>query len=65
MTDERAAELAAFLRAEGLWATFTASERRGVQFGMFPAEKMRQVEAEGYDPRHLSLGLMRLADACK
>lgn len=29
-----------------LWQTFDRSERTGVRFGMFPAQHMRQAEAE-------------------
>jgi len=48
-------------RAAELWATFTDSEKHGVRFGMFPAEKMRAAEASGLDGHQLAIALMDVA----
>ncbi len=37
------------------------NERAGIQFGLFPAEKMRRAEAEGFVGRDLCVALMEIA----
>jgi len=48
-------------KALELWQAFSENERFGVRFGMFPAEPMRQAEAEGFTSRDLTLALMDVA----
>jgi hypothetical protein len=48
-------------KAEAMWAAFDENEKTGVRFGMFPAVKMREAEALGYDGRRLAMALMALA----
>jgi hypothetical protein len=35
-------------KAVQVWQSMTDSEKHGVRFGMFPAEKMQAVESEGF-----------------
>lgn len=44
--------------AAEMWKSFTRSERAGVQFGIFPAEKMEAAESQGYTTRALAVALM-------
>jgi hypothetical protein len=48
-------------RAQALWASFDDNEQFGVRFGLFPADKMRAAEAEGFTSRELTLALMAIA----
>jgi len=45
-------------KAAEVWQGMDKNEKTGVRFGLFPADKMRQVEAEGYDGRKFVLALM-------
>lgn len=56
--DERALRLAAKARAESLYASFTPSEKRGVEFGLFPNHKMEVAMKEGHDLRYLAIALL-------
>jgi hypothetical protein len=47
-------------KAIQIWDGMTKSERFGVQFGMFPINKMPAKE-EGYDNRELTVVLMQIA----
>ena len=53
-------ELAA-AKAVQMWQAFTANEKAGVRFGMFPAGPMREAEKEGIDGRDLAIALMDCA----
>jgi hypothetical protein len=48
-------------KAAELWAGFTANEKIGARFGMFPAEKMRIATMQGLDSRVLAVALMDCA----
>ena len=59
---DRAAERAiATAKAQQLWQSFDKNEKAGVRFGLFPAVKIRDAEAEGVDGRELVLALMDCA----
>jgi len=45
-------------KAAEVWQGMDKNEKTGVRFGLFPADKMRQVEAEGYDSHKFCLALM-------
>jgi hypothetical protein len=45
-------------KAAELWASFTPNERALVEIGIFPAEKMDAVEAQGYKTYPLVVALM-------
>ena len=45
-------------KAAEVWEGMEKNEKTGVRFGLFPADKMRQVEAEGYDSHKFCLALM-------
>lgn len=47
------------ITAARLWATFTKDERTLVRFGMFPAEKMPDLDRDG--TRRLAVALMDCA----
>ncbi len=61
--DEKALRLMSFSKAQEMWKSFNASERRGVEVGMFPAGSMKAAIAEGYDCRILSIEIMKIAAA--
>ena len=48
-------------RAQILWDAMDGNEKTGVRFGLFPAEKMRQAEAEGFNGREICIALMEIA----
>lgn len=50
-------------KAGEVWQGMNKDEKAGVRFGLFPADKMRQVEAEGYDSHQFVLALMDQAKA--
>lgn len=50
-------------KAKEIWDGMNMSERTGVRFGMFPADKMQAAEKEGYDGHKLSCALMDCAAA--
>ena len=39
------------VRAEALWQQLSKNERAGIRFGLFPADKMKDVEREGFNSR--------------
>jgi hypothetical protein len=47
-------------KAIEIWDSLSQSERFGVQFGMFPAEKM-PAKSEGYDDHEVTVALMKIA----
>lgn len=51
------------VKAAELWQRFTTNEKALVRFGMFPAEHMRQAEAEGVHGHALCCALMDCAKA--
>jgi hypothetical protein len=51
------------LKARQMWQAFTDDEKMLVRFGMFPAVRMAEAQAEGFDDRELVLGLMAAASA--
>jgi hypothetical protein len=48
-------------KAEELWAAFSASEKHGIRFGLFPAAKMSEAEAAGIDGHLLACALIEVA----
>lgn len=48
--------------AQGMWNKFTKDERKLVRYGMFPADKMRAAELDGYAGRELAVALMNQAE---
>ena len=48
--------------AAELWQGFTANEKHGVRFGLFPAKKMRDPKYAHIEGRLLSLALMDIAE---
>lgn len=46
-------------KAQEIWAGMDDNQRHGVRFGLFPAEVMREAEAQGY--KGLSIELMDIA----
>ena len=50
-------------KAGEVWQGMNKDEKAGVRFGLFPADKMRQVQAEGYDGHQFVLALMDQAKA--
>jgi hypothetical protein len=50
-------------KAEALWQAMDANEQTGIRFGMFPAVKMREAEADGFDGHELCVALMDVASA--
>ena len=48
-------------KAQEIWDAMDKNERAGVRFGMFPAEVMRDAEAEGYQGKELCVALMDCA----
>lgn len=48
-------------RAQAMWQNMDDNEKTGVRFGMFPAVKMREAEAEGFDGHLLCIELMDCA----
>ena len=49
-------------KAKEIWQGMNKSERQGVRFGMFPADKMQAAQAEGYDTHDLAVALMTCAE---
>jgi hypothetical protein len=45
-------------KAAEVWQGMDKNEKTGVRFGLFPADKMRQVQAEGYDGHKFVVALM-------
>ena len=54
MTDVKA-------KAAQIWASFDKNEKTGIRFGLFPAVKMREAEAEGFNSKDLCVALMDCA----
>lgn len=54
-TDEK---LATAGYAELMWNKFTKDEKNLVRYGMFPADRMRAAEADGYGGKDLAVALM-------
>jgi predicted enzyme involved in methoxymalonyl-ACP biosynthesis len=50
-------------RAKTLWDAMTKSEKAMVRFAMFPADKMAQVDAEGFNNHDMVCALMDCAKA--
>lgn len=50
-------------KAAQIWQGMNDNEKTGVRFGLFPADKMRPAEAEGFYGRKLVLALMDQAKA--
>lgn len=48
-------------KAQTLWASLTENEKTAIRFGLFPASKIAEVEAEGFDGRMICLSLMDCA----
>ena len=48
-------------KAAEIWAAMDENQRTAVRFGMFPADVMRQAEAEGFTGKDLSVELMSIA----
>jgi hypothetical protein len=53
--------LAAQARAEQLWASFDASRKFAVRFGLFPAAELEAAIRDGHDARDLAAALMNIA----
>ncbi len=49
------------LKAQEIWKSMDANEQTLVRFGMFPAGKMQEAEAEGYTGKDLAVALMDCA----
>jgi hypothetical protein len=49
------------LKAAEIWDGMTDSEKHGVQFGLFPADKMQAAEKDGFDGHALAVALMYFA----
>jgi len=49
------------LKAQEIWKAMDKNEQTGVRFGMFPAGKMQEAEAEGYNGKDLAVALMDCA----
>lgn len=58
MSDDKFMRLTCRQKAERMWAEFAASEKATVRFGIFPADKMKAADDEGYDGRELAIALM-------
>jgi len=50
-------------KAAEVWQEMTKNEKTGVRFGMFPHEKMKAAEAEGFNGHKLVCALMDQAQA--
>ena len=48
-------------KAQKIWDNMDDNEKCGVRFGMFPAGKMQDAEAEGYQGKDLAVALMDIA----
>jgi len=49
------------VKADSLWDAMDNAERAGIMFGMFPTNKMRLVEEQGFDCYSVYLALMDCA----
>lgn len=47
--------------AAALWLSMDKNEKTGVRFGMFPIEKMKKAEKEGFNVKDLCIALMECA----
>lgn len=50
-------------KATEIWQAMDKNARTIIRFGMFPAEVMREAEAEGYNGKDLAVSLMERATA--
>ena len=48
-------------KAAQMWASFDKNEKAGIRFGLFPAVRMREAEAEGFHGKDLCVALMDCA----
>ena len=48
-------------KAKEIWDAMDENQQTGIRFGMFPAEVMRDAEAEGYKGKELCVALMDMA----
>lgn len=48
-------------KAQEIWADMDQNQRTGVRVGLFPAEIMREAEAESYQGKELCVALMDVA----
>lgn len=48
-------------KASQIWLKMDKNQRTGIRFGLFPAEVMREAEAEGYQGKELCVALMEVA----
>ena len=53
--------LTSLQKAIQIWESLNDSERFGVQFAMFPAEKM-PAKSEGYDSHEIVVALMEISN---
>lgn len=49
------------VKAVKIWTDMNESEKKGVMFGLFPADRMKDAATEGYKPREISLHLIDIA----
>jgi hypothetical protein len=63
MADRREQRDITRAKANEMWESFTKDEQITVRFGMFPADKMREAEAAGFDGHELVCALMDCATA--
>jgi hypothetical protein len=49
-------------KAMTMWQKFTENEKTGVRFGMFPANKILEIETEGFEFKDICAALMRCAE---
>lgn len=61
MNDRTAVPLATQAKAEHMWASFDASKKFAVRFGLFPAAEMTAAVNEGHDAQDLAAALMAIA----
>jgi len=47
--------------AVAIWNKMDKNEKTGVRFGLFPANKMREAEKEGFNGKDLCVALMDCA----
>jgi len=50
-----------FEAAQAAWDVMDDNAKHGIRFGLFPAELMCHLEAQGFDSRFISLALMDCA----
>jgi hypothetical protein len=49
-------------KAQEVWDSMDKNQRTGVRIGLFPAEVMKEAEAEGYQGKELCVALMEVAE---